>query len=74
MHRAAVWRYSNIKITHNFVEYFLGNPSDFFSDDVLSCLWIDFTNSVFQVPLQKTVRRVDILGIVWPGVIDFMRS
>ena len=28
---------------------------------VLSCLWIVFTNSVFQVPPQKIVRRVEIL-------------
>ena len=24
---------------HNFIEHFLWNPSDSFSDDVLSCLW-----------------------------------
>ena len=36
---------------------------------VLFCLWIVFTNSVFQVPPQKIVRRVEILGIGWPGVI-----
>ena len=29
---------------------------------VFSCLWIVFTNSVFQIPLQKIVRRVEILG------------
>ena len=34
-----------------------------FSDDVLSCLWIVFTNSIFQVTPQKIVRRVEILGI-----------
>ena len=28
-----------------------------------------FSHSVFQVPPQKIVRRVDILGIGWPGVI-----
>ena len=33
------------------------------------CKWIVFINSVFQVPPQKTVRRVEILGIGWPGVI-----
>ena len=41
MHHAAVWQYSsnsNIKIVHNSIVYFLWNPSDFFSDDVLSCL------------------------------------
>ena len=72
MHRAAVWQHSsnsNIKIVHNSIEHFLWNPSDFFSDDVLSCLWIVFTNSVFQIPPQKIVRRVEILGIGWPGVI-----
>ena len=33
------------------------------------CKWIVFINSVFQVSPQKTVRRVEILGIGWPGVI-----
>ena len=45
MHRAAVWQHSsnsNIKIVHNSIEYFLWNPSDSFSDDALSCLWIFF--------------------------------
>ena len=72
MHRAAVWQHSsnsNNKIVHNSIEHFLCNQCDFFSDDVLSCLWIVFTNSVFQVPPQKIVRRVEILGIGWPGVI-----
>ena len=72
MHHTAVWQHSsnsNIKIVHNSIEHFLWNPSDFFSDDVLSCLWIVFTNSVFQVPPQKIVRQVEILGIGWPGVI-----
>ena len=49
MHRAAVWQHSsnsNIKTVHNSIEHFLWNPSDFSSDDVLSCLWIVFTNSV----------------------------
>ena len=45
------------------------SPQFFFSDDVPSCLWIVFTNSVFQIPLQKKFRRVEILGIGWPGVI-----
>ena len=31
-----------------------------------------FSHSVFQVPPQKIVRRVDILGIGWPGVIGLM--
>ena len=53
---------SNTIIVHNSIEHFLCNPSDFFSDDVPSCLWIVFTNSVFQIPLQKIVRRVEILG------------
>ena len=65
---------SNNEIVHNSTEHFLYNPSDFFSDDVLSCLWIVFTNSVFQVPPQKIVRRVEILGIGWPGVIGLMRN
>ena len=57
---------SNNKVFHNSIEHFLYNPSDFFSDDVLSCLWIVFTNSIFQLPLQKLVRWVEILGIGWP--------
>ena len=60
---------SNNKIVHNSIEQFLCNLSDFVSDDVLSCTWIVFTNSVFQVPPQKIVRRVEILGTWWPGVI-----
>ena len=77
MHRAAVWQHSsnsNIKIVHNSIEHFLWNPSDFFSDDVLSCLLIVFTNPFFQVPPQKIVRRVEILGIGWPGVIDLTQN
>ena len=50
------------------------NPFDFSSDDVLSCLWIVFTNFVFQVPPQKIVRRVEILGIGWSGVIGLTRN
>ena len=40
----------------------------------LSCLSIVFTRSVFQVPPQKIVRRVEILGIGWPGIIGLMQS
>ena len=54
---------SNNNIFHNSIEHFLCNPSDLFSDDVFSCLWIVFTNSVFQVSPQKIVRQVEILGI-----------
>ena len=70
MHREALWQHSsnsNIKIVHNSIEYFSWNLSDLFSDDVLFCLWIVFINSVFQVPPQKIARRVEILGIGWPG-------
>ena len=77
MHRAAVWQHSstsNIKIVHNSIEHFLWNPSDFTSDDALSCLWIVFTNSIFQEPFQKIVRRFEILGIGWPGVIDLTQN
>ena len=76
MHHDAVWQHSsnsNIKIVHKSIEHFLWNSSDFFSDDVLSCLWIVFTNSVFQVLPQKIVRWVEILGIGWSGVIGLMR-
>ena len=77
MHRAAVWQHninSNIKIVHNFIEHFLSNPSNFSADNALTCVWIVFTNSVFQVSLQKIVRQVEILGIGWPGVIGLTRN
>ena len=76
MCRTTIWQYSsnsNIKIVHNSIEHFWWNPSDFFSDDVLSCLWIVFRISVFQVPPQKIVREVEILGIGWLGFISFTR-
>ena len=66
MHHAAVWQHSsnsNIEIVRNSIEHFLWNPTDFFSHDVLFCLWIVFTNSVFQVTPQKIVSLVEILGI-----------
>ena len=72
MHCTAVWQHSsnsNINIFHNSIEHFLWNLSDFSSDNVLSCLWIVFTNSVFQVPPQKIVRRVEILGTGWQGLL-----
>ena len=77
MHSAAVWQHSsnsNIKIVHSSIGHFFWNLPDFSSDDVLSCLWIVFTNSVFQVRSQKIVRRVEILGIGWLGVIDLVRN
>ena len=74
MHRAQHSSNSNIKIVHNSIEHFLWNPSDFSSDDVLSCLWIVFTNSFFQVPPQKIVRWVEIFGIGWPVVIGLMQN
>ena len=45
-----------------------------FSDDLLSCLSIVFTNSIFQVPPRKIVRWVEILGIGWAGVIGLTRN
>ena len=48
--------------------------SDFSFADILSCLWIVFTNSFCQVPPQKIVWRVEILGIGWPGVIGLTRN
>ena len=77
MHHTPVWQHSsnsNIKIFHNSIEHFLWNPSDFFSDDVLSCLGIVFRNSVFQLPTQKIVRRVEILRIGWSGLIGLMQN
>ena len=77
MHRATVWQHSsnaNIKIIHSSSEHFLWNQSDLFFDDVLSCLWINFTISVFQAPPPKIVRRVKILRIGWSGVIGSTRN
>ena len=65
---------SNIKIVHNSIEHFLWNSSDVFSDDVLSCPWVAFANSLFLVPPQKIVRRANILRIGWPGVISLTRN
>ena len=53
--------------------FFFGNIL-FSSDAVLFCLRIVFTNSVFQVPPQKIVRWVEILGTGWPGVVSLMRN
>ena len=68
MRRAAVWQRrsnSNIIIVRNSIEHIYW---------VLSCLWIVFTNSVFQVPLQKLVRQVEMLGIGCPGVIVLIQN
>ena len=53
--------------------FFFGNIL-FSSDAVLFCLRIVFTNSVFQVPPQRIVRWVEILGIGWPGVFSLIRN
>ena len=70
MHHTAVWQHSsnsNFKIVHNSIEHFLWNPSDFFSGDVLSCLWILFklclsgtpseNNSEAGLELENTMAR-----------------
>ena len=57
MHRAAVWQHSsnwNNKIVHKSIEHFLCNPSDFFSDDVLSWLWIVFINCLSGTPCENS--------------------
>ena len=57
MHRAAVWQHSsnsNNKIVNNSIEHFLCSPYDFFSDDVLSCLWIIFTNCLSGTPSENS--------------------
>ena len=43
---------------------------DFSPDDSLSCLFSQTLS--FRYPPQKIVRRVEILGIGWPGVIGLM--
>ena len=76
MHRAAVWQHSsnsNIKIVHNSIEYFLWNPSDSFSDDALSCLWI-FFHKLCLLSTPSENRRVEILGIGWPVVIGLTQN
>ena len=64
MQRTALWQHSsnsNNKIAHNSIEHFWCNLSDFFSDDVLSCLWIIFTNSVFQaLPSENSQTGWDL--------------
>ena len=60
MHCAAVWQHSsnwNIKIVDNSIEHFLLSPSDFSSDDVLSCLWILFTNCLSVTPSEYFSNR-----------------
>ena len=66
MHCTAVWHHSsnsNIKLSTTLLGV-----------SVLSCLWIVFTNSVFQVRPQKIVRWVDILGLGWAEVIGLIRN
>ena len=66
MHCAAVWHHSsnsNIKLSTTLLGV-----------SVLSCLWIVFTNSVFQVRPQKIVRWVEILGLGWPEVIGLIQN
>ena len=44
----------NNKIVNNSIEHFLCSPYDFFSDDVLSCLWIIFTNCFSGTPSENS--------------------
>ena len=39
-----------LKLSTTLLSMSCWNPSDFSFDDVLSCLWIVFTNTVFQIP------------------------
>ena len=74
---AAVWQHSsnsNIKIVHNSIEHFLRNTSDFSSDDVLSCLWIVFTNSVFQVSPWENSQAGWVLGDRMARIIVLTRN
>ena len=67
MHPAAVWQHSSnsdIKTIHNSIEHFLWNPSNFSSDDVLSCLWIFFTKSV--TPPHFSNRALEYLRHNFP--------
>ena len=52
-----------LKLSTTLLSNFLWNPYDFSPDDVLSCLWIIFTNSVFQVSPQK--RLPGFIGLMW---------
>ena len=69
MHSAAVRQHSsnsNIEIVHNSIEHSLWNPPDFSSDDVLSCLWIVFTNSVMKwvCPMGSYVWGIHVFSSV----------
>ena len=74
MHRTAVWQYSsnsNIKIVHNSIVYFLWNPSDFFSDDVLSCLsGIPSQNSQVGWDLGNRMARIYWFDTKWVCPIE----
>ena len=60
---AAVWQQSsssNIKTVHNSIEHFFWNPSDFFSDDVPSCLWIVFKLYISGTPPENSPAVWDL--------------
>ena len=74
MHCAVVWQHSsnsNIKIVHKSIEHFLWNPSDFSSDEVLSCLWIVFTNCLSGTPSENSQMGWDLGNrIAWGYQFD----
>ena len=77
LHCAAVWQHSsnsNIKIVHNSIEHFLWNPSDFFPDNVLSCLWIVFTKSeTHWTPIQVFCSRNEAPPHFSNRTIEYLR-
>ena len=77
MHRAAVWQEAATQILKLF-KTLLSISCGFNLITLLMmsslCLWIFFTNSVFQVPPQKILSRVEMLGIGWLGGISLTRN
>ena len=77
VHRAAVLQHSsnwNNKIIHNSVEHFLCNPSDFFSDDVLSCLQdiqVFFSRFKMRWCLISQTEHLNTSGITSHGTDSF---
>ena len=61
-----------LKLSTTLLGISCGNPSDFSSDDVLSCPWIVFTNCLSGTPSENS--QVEILGLGWPGVIVLIRN
>ena len=67
-------RNSNNQIVHNSIEHFLCNPSDFFSDDVLSCLQdiqVFFSRFKMRWCLISQTEHLNTSGITSHGTDSF---